>query len=171
MAKNVKINGVTYENVPQVDIPLADNSGDNAVFYDTSGDDAAAGNILAGKKAHGADGGMTGTMANNGAVVGAIANKAQSVSIAEGYHNGNGAVAIDATEQAKIISDNIKSGVTVLGVPGKGTVVDTEIPSDGAGAAHILSGKKAYVGGQLVTGSMTAATVSQDSTTKVLSIS
>ena len=35
-----------------------------------------------------------------------------------GYHNGSGKVAIDSTEQDKIIPGNIKSGVEILGVTG-----------------------------------------------------
>ena len=34
-----------------------------------------------------------------------------------------------------------------------------------------MAGKKAYVGGNLVTGNATVPTVSQDSTTKILTIS
>ena len=168
MAKNVKINGVTYENVPQVEIPLAAGSG-NATFYDTSAATAAAGDILTGKSAFGASGSISGSMTNNGAINETISAKATQVSIPAGYHNGSGKVQISSTEQAKIITDNIKSGVTILGVQGSSNVVDT---SDGnAAAADIISGKSAYVGGQKVTGTMTAAVVSQDSTTKVLTIS
>ena len=50
MAKNVKINGVTYSNVPYVNIPLAEGSG-NAKFVDTDSGDAVAGDIRSGKKA------------------------------------------------------------------------------------------------------------------------
>lgn len=35
MAKNVKINGVTYSDVPSIEIPLANATGD-AEFFDTS---------------------------------------------------------------------------------------------------------------------------------------
>lgn len=50
MAQNVKINGVTYESVPRVEIPFATGSG-SAVFVDTGSGDAAAGDIRSGKKA------------------------------------------------------------------------------------------------------------------------
>lgn len=49
MSKSVKINGVTYNNVPSVSIPLSDNSG-NASFVDTDSGDAIAGDIRSGKK-------------------------------------------------------------------------------------------------------------------------
>ena len=55
---------------------------------------------------------------DNGAVAGTISAVTGTYSIAQGYHNGNGSVAIDADEQAKVISDNIRSGITLLGVVG-----------------------------------------------------
>lgn len=64
-------------------------------------------------------------MANNissitkrGAVAGTISTKAEQYIIPDGYHNGNGSVGIADAEQAKIIAENIKSGVTILGVAG-----------------------------------------------------
>lgn len=50
MAKNVIINGVTYNDVPYVNIPLAAGGG-NAKFVDTDSGDAAASDIRDGKKA------------------------------------------------------------------------------------------------------------------------
>ena len=70
MAQNVVINGVTYQNVPEVDIPKS--GGGTAKFYDTAGADAAAGNVLSGKKFFGSSGEDTGSMANNGATGGTI---------------------------------------------------------------------------------------------------
>lgn len=168
MAKNVKINNVTYENVPQVDIPLATGGG-TATFYDTTGADAVAAEILATKKAYGGSGEITGTMPNIGAQNPTITTKAQEITISEGYHDGTGKAKIDATEQAKIIAGNIKANVTILGQQGKASVVDTDDAD--ANASEILSGKTAYVNGTKITGTFTAATVSQDSTTKVLTIS
>lgn len=55
---------------------------------------------------------------NNGAVSGAISDKSGSYPIPAGYHNGNGKVSISTGEQEKLISGNIKSGVTILGVVG-----------------------------------------------------
>ena len=57
-------------------------------------------------------------MTNNGAVSGTISTKNGTYVIPAGYHNGLGSVGIDATEQAKIIASNIKSGVSILGVVG-----------------------------------------------------
>ena len=52
MAQSVKINGVTYDSVPKVEIPLSSGSG-NAAYWDTTGATAAADNILTGKTALG----------------------------------------------------------------------------------------------------------------------
>ena len=68
MAQNVIINGVTYQSVPEVDIPKS--GGGTAKFYDTAGADAAAADILTGKTAYGANGSVSGSMANNGSTSG-----------------------------------------------------------------------------------------------------
>lgn len=134
MAQNVIINGVTYQSVPEVDIPKS--GGGTAKFYDTASADASGADLLTGKTAFGASGAVSGSMANNGGTGGTISTKAGTVTIPAGYTTG-GTVAISSTEQAKIVASNIKSGVTLLGVAG----------------------------------SLTLPSISQDSTTKVLSIS
>ena len=60
MAKNVKINNVTYSAVPSVQIPLADGGG-NATFWDTSDSDAQSSYILSGHSGYGPSGKVTGT--------------------------------------------------------------------------------------------------------------
>lgn len=134
MAQNVIINGVTYQNVPEVDIPKSGSG--TAKFYDTAGADASGADILTGKTAFNASGSVSGSMANNGSTSGTISTKAGTVNIPAGYTTG-GTVSISSTEQSKIIASNIKSGVTLLGVAG----------------------------------SLALPTISQDSTTKILSIS
>ncbi len=134
MAQNVIINGVTYQNVPEVDIPKS--GGGTAKFYDTASADVSGADLLTGKTAFGASGAVSGSMANNGGTGGTISTKAGTVTIPAGYTTG-GTVAISSTEQAKIVASNIKSGVTLLGVAG----------------------------------SLALPSISQDSTTKVLSIS
>ena len=57
-------------------------------------------------------------MADKGAVTGTIATKEGEYTVPAGYHNGSGKVTLSATEQAKIIPGNLKSGVTILGVSG-----------------------------------------------------
>lgn len=134
MAQNVVINGVTYQNVPEVDIPKS--GGGTAKFFDTASADATSADLLTGKTAFGNAGSVSGSMANNGSTSGTISTKAGTVTIPAGYTTG-GTVSISSTEQSKIIASNIKSGVTILGQAG----------------------------------SLALPSISQDSTTKILSIS
>lgn len=85
---------------------------------DTSDATAVASEILLGKTAYKNGAALTGTMPNNGAVSGTISAVAQEYTVPQGYHDGSGKVAIDATEQTKIIPANIKDGVEILGVTG-----------------------------------------------------
>lgn len=88
--------------------------------YDANTQDATAteAEILAGKTAYNKGVKVTGTMKNNGAVAGTISTKAGKYTVPQGYHDGSGTVQIDTTEQAKLIPNNIRDGVTVLGVTG-----------------------------------------------------
>ena len=132
MAQNVVINSVTYQSVPEVDIPKS--GGGTAKFYDTASADAAAGDILATKKAYGASGEITGSMANNGATGGTISTKAGTYTIPAGYTSG-GTVSLGGVTDC--VAANILTGKTILGVAG----------------------------------SLAMPSISQNSTTKVLSIS
>lgn len=128
----VVINGVTYANCPEVDIPK--DGGGTAKFYDATDADAAASNVLSGKKFIGASGEDTGSMANNGATGGTIGTKAGTYQIPAGYTSGG---TVSLTNVTDCVAGNILSGKNILGI----------------------------------SGSLTMPTVSQDSTTKVLSIS
>lgn len=132
MAQNVIINGVTYANVPEVDIPKSTSG--TAKFYDTASGDAVAANILSGKKAFNSSGEVTGSMPNNGATGGTINTKAGTVTIPAGYTTG-GTVQLGGVSDC--LSQNILKNKTVLGVAGS-----LEMP-----------------------------TISQDATSKILSIS
>lgn len=134
MAQNVVINGVTYQNVPEVDIPKS--GGGTAKFYDTAGATAAAGDILTGKTAFGASGSVSGSMASNGDTSGTISTKSGTVTIPAGYTTG-GTVSILSSAVQDLTASTLLSGKTVLGV----------------------------------TGTLALPTISQDSTTKILSIS
>lgn len=91
---------------------------------DTSGDTAAVAEILSGKTAHARGTQLTGTMPNRGGVTGTISAVDGTYTIQQGYHDGSGVVSISSTEQAKIIADNIRQGITILGV--EGTMSGTE---------------------------------------------
>ena len=131
---SVIINSITYQDVPEVDIPMS--GGGTAKFFDTSSANIVPADVLTGKTGYGASGSVSGSMANNGSTSGTISTKAGTVTIPAGYTTG-GTVSISSTEQAKIIASNIKSGVTILGQAG----------------------------------SLSLPTISQNSTTKILSIS
>lgn len=134
MAQNVIINGVTYSNVPEVDIPKS--GGGTAKFFDTASASAAAADILAGKTAYGASGSVSGSMPSNGSTSGTISTKSGTVTIPAGYTTG-GTVSIASAAVSDCTAANILSGKTILGVAGT-----LALPS-----------------------------ISQDATTKVLSIS
>lgn len=85
---------------------------------DSSGTTASAAEILTGKKAALKGAIVTGTMPNNGAVTGTISTKTEQYTIPQGYHDGSGKVSISSTEQAKLIAENIREGVTILGIAG-----------------------------------------------------
>lgn len=134
MAQNVIINGVTYSNVPEVDIPKS--GGGTAKFYDTAGANLTAADLLTGKTGFGANGSVSGSMADNGSTSGTISTKSGTVNIPAGYTSG-GTVSLASAAVADLQAANILSGKTILGVAG----------------------------------SLAMVSVSQDSTTKVLSIS
>lgn len=133
MAQNVVINGVTYSDVPEVDIPKS--GGGTAKFYDAAEADAAAADVLSGKKFVGSSGLDTGSMTNNGSVSGEIETKAGTVTIPAGYTSG-GTVGIKASAVQDLTAATLLQGKEVLGVQG----------------------------------TLALPTISQDSTTKVLSI-
>ena len=134
MAQNVIINGVKYQNVPEVDIPK--NGGGTAKFYDTAAADASSADILTGKTAFGASGSVAGNMANNGSTGGTISTKAGTVTIPAGYTSG-GTVSLAASAVSDLVAGNLLRSKTVLGI----------------------------------TGTLDMPSISQDSTTKILSIS
>lgn len=96
---------------------------------DTSDADASASEILATKTAYVNGNKLTGTMPNRGAVSGSISTLAGDYTIPSGYHDGSGTVGIDSTEASKIIAENIKEGVEILGVTGTYTGEDIHAQS------------------------------------------
>ena len=115
MAQNVIINGVTYQNVPEVDIPKS--GGGTAKFYDAAGGTASAADLLTGKTAFGPNGEITGTMANNGSTGGTISTKAGTVTIPAGYTTG-GTVSLASAAVSDCLAANILNGKTILGIAG-----------------------------------------------------
>lgn len=92
--------------------------GTNTYDADTSDADANASEIISGKTAYKNGVKLTGSMPNIGEQDSFISDADTPVQILQGYHDGSGSVGIDATEKAKLIAENIKSGVEILGVEG-----------------------------------------------------
>ena len=130
MAQNVIINGVTYQSVPEVNIPKS--GGGTAKFMDTADANAAASDILATKTAYVDGSKITGQIQSKAAETYTPTTSDQTISSGQ-YLSGAQTIKGDAN----LTSVNIASGVTIFGVAG----------------------------------SLTSAVISQDSTTKVLSIS
>ena len=130
MAQNVVINGVTYQNVPSVQIHKSGSG--TATFTDTSDANAVAGEILNGKTAYVNGIKITGNIASKSAQTYTPTTSDQTIASGQ-YLLGVQTVKGDAN----LVAGNIRSGVSIFGVEG----------------------------------SLTSATISQDQTTKVLSIS
>lgn len=143
MAQNVIINGVTYQSVPSVDIPKS--GGGTAKFYDTAGANIAAGDVRNGKKGFGATGEVTGSMTEKSA---ASYNPSTSDQTINGSQYLTGTQTIRAVTTSNLVAQYIANGVTVK----VGCSADDDCVAS-------------------VTGTLSSPVVSQDSTTKILSIS
>lgn len=221
MAKNVVINGVTYSDVPSVEIPLSGSSG-NAEFYDIS--DAtisSGGSMLSGVTAYGAGGTKyTGNIVTK--TSSDLNASGDTVTVPAGYYASQASKAVasgSATAPATIsgtsatvstgtntltlsktvsVTPTVSAGYVSSGTAGNSSVSLTASVTTKAAATitpgtsnqeiaagtyltgkQTISGDANLVAGNIksgvsifgVSGSLTSATVSQDSVTKVLSVS
>lgn len=220
MAKNVIINGVPYQNVPQVDIPLSGGSGE-ASFYDTSDATLDSGaKMLSGNTAY-ADGvKYTGSIETKSASD--LSASGATVTVPAGYYASQSTKSVasgSATAPASIsgTTATLSTGSNTLtltksvsvtpvvsaGYVASGTAADSSVSltatvttkaaatftpgtsnqTIAAGTyltgAQTITGDADLVASNIksgvtifgVAGSLTSASVSQDATTKVLSIS
>ena len=226
MAKNVVINGVTYSDVPRVDIPLS-NSEDTAKFYDISDATLNSGDkMLSGNTAYANGTKYTGTIPTktssdltaSGATVtvpsgyyassatksissGSATTPATTINITPSISvdTSTGLISVSVSDSQSVtptvsagyISSGTSGTISVSGSDTEQLTVQTAqtitpTTSDttiAAGqfltGAQTIKGDVNLVGSNIksgvsifgVDGSLTSATVSQDSTTKVLSIS
>lgn len=219
MAQNVIINGVTYQSVPEVDIPKS--GGGTAKFMDTSDATlASGGEMLSGKTAYANGTKITGTIVSkssadltaSGATVTAPAGYyAESASKAVASGSATAPATISGTSASvstgtntltlsKTISvtPSVTAGYVASGTAGNSAVsLTASVTTKGAATytptttaqtiasgtyltgAQTISGDANLIGANIVAGhsifgvagTATLPTISQDSTTKVLSIS
>lgn len=93
-------------------------TGTSTLDSDTSEDTALAAEVLNTRTFHARGSAYTGTMPNRGGVTGVISSLSGSYAIPQGYHDGSGSVSIAQIEQQKLIPENLKAGVELLGVTG-----------------------------------------------------
>lgn len=112
---------------------------EDKTLIDLTKDTVSATYVMSGKKFHDNSGApVTGTMPTRGSGSASISTKSQTVNLQYGYYDGSGRVSIDSAEQAKIIAENIKKDVTILGVTGTheggGSYEEETLPSGGTWA-------------------------------------
>lgn len=85
---------------------------------DTRDANATANDILSGKTAYKNGSKITGQMTNVGKQTSTITARDSAVSINAGYHDGSGTVGLGSTDKSNLIANNIREGVTILGIVG-----------------------------------------------------
>lgn len=219
MAQNVVINGVTYQNVPSVEIPKSTSG--TAEFYDTSDATLDSGNkMLSGNTAYANGTKYTGTIASKSSSD--LTASGATVTAPAGYYSTNATKSVSsgsATAPASIsgtsatvstgsntltlsktvsVTPSVTAGYVSSGTAGNSSVSLTASVTTKAAATitpttsnqtissgtyltgtQTIAGDADLVAANIksgvtifnVTGTLSSATISQDGTTKILSIS
>lgn len=188
MSKSVIIRGITYPDVPSVDIPLASGSG-NATFYDVSDGTLTSGDeMLAGVTAYSGNVKITGTIPTK--TSSDLTASGATVTVPSGYYasdtskavasgsvtapstiSGTAATGVGTTNTITLtktisVTPNVTTaGYISSGTAGNATVSLTATDADFV-ASNIVAGKAPFG----LQGTATMVSVSQDSVTKVLTI-
>lgn len=136
MASNPYVNKVVYDGTTLIDLTtdtavaadvaagkyfhLASGErvqGISTLDADTSDANATAGEILSTKTAYVNGNKITGSMPNNGAANVTVTGTS-GTAIPAGYYDGSGKAVIDSTSASALTANNIRQGVTILGVEG-----------------------------------------------------
>ncbi len=110
--------------------------------------DVLSGKTFWGLRTDGTWGLKTGSLSSRDNVTGG--NGLLNFAIPDGYYSGRTATANDTN----LATGNIKSGATIFGVGGAPNVVDTTEATAPAASVNISAGKKAWVNGASVTGTL-----------------
>ena len=92
-------------------------TGTNTFDSDTSDDTLQVAEALSGKTFHARGTAYTGTMANNGGNNVTVSGKT-GTTIPAGYYDGSGKAVLDSTSSTNLVANNIREGITILGVEG-----------------------------------------------------
>lgn len=84
---------------------------------DTSSDTLLVAEALAGKTFHARGTAFTGTMTNNGGA-NVTVSSTSGTTIPAGFYDGSGKAVLDSTSATNLTANNIRQGVTVLGITG-----------------------------------------------------
>ena len=121
-------------------------SGSCTFDADTSDANATSDDILYGKTAYKNGSKLTGTMANIGQQTSTLSSRDSAVAIQVGFHDGSGSVGLSSADKSNLIADNIREGVTILGIQGSMTGSE-DVKATTVSTTPYTTAKTYYTGG------------------------